>query len=1016
MKRRFFAMLLSLAMLFTLAPTAFAVESGTPVMNGTCGTTGNESDVTWELKQNNEGNESPTYTLTISGSGAMADYAVGKAPWHMVLGAAANRKQINKIELPSGLTRIGDNAFLQASVTDVEIPNTVISIGTNAFWNCNTIQTTIPASVQELGATAFYGTFVVNVDANSPYFCSEKGGKILYNKDKTTLYQVSQDCAGDFTIPSTVTTINDFAMNGCANVTGGLVIPYSVQTIGRSAFESSGFTSLTLGNSVKEIGVSAFYQCAKMTGDLVIPASVTTIGENAFASTGFSGKLDFKAQMEEFPAAIFKGLNFTSVSFSDSVKTIGDRAFENCKQLATVTFGQGLETIGEYAFEGSGISGELTFPDSLKRIKDYAFSNCLGITEIDLPEGNATIEYAAFTGDTSVQKIKIPLSEIQFDKLTNDGYWIFTQYTENKLETIVVGTAPNEKSMSLFSNSLAGLKTIVIGTGVSKIDSSIFSNTQLLQSALYPSNLTIDNTWNDNHHLIDVGTKYTVAANGNMGQNTEQAMLTFVTPEGKTCPRVTYFSTNENAVTVDANGMIKAVGSVGQKATIKAQYDGTTFAKVDVTIGTSAGEDFYSIDPVIADQTYTGTELKPAVKVTKNNKEMTEGYTVEYRNNTTVGTATATVKVGNEVIGTATFNIVKATPEIAISATPDTLTGGGSVELTVTGVPSEGTVEVTCDNGISVTATETAGKYTAQLPNATKDYTFTAKYTGTGNYNDVEKSCKVSVTRKSSSSSSSTTPTNTVSASTASNGKVSLDKSTAKKGDTVTVTVTPDAGYQLDKLTVTDKNGKELKLTDKGDGKYSFTMPDGKVEVKAVFAKKVETSPFGDVSTDAYYYQAVQWAQEKGITDGISSNLFGPKQPCTRAQIVTFLWRAAGSPEPKGTAAGMTDVVPGSYYAKAVAWAIENGITSGTAEGTFSPDATCTRAQAVTFLARAQNAKATGKTAFSDVPADSYFADAVAWAQANGVTTGTSETTFSPDNDCTRAQIVTFLYRANQGT
>ena len=273
------------------------------------------------------------------------------------------------------------------------------------------------------------------------------------------------------------------------------------------------------------------------------------------------------------------------------------------------------------------------------------------------------------------------------------------------------------------------------------------------------------------------------------------------------------------------------------------------------------------------------------------------------------------------------------------------------------------------------------------------------------------------VTRPSSGSSGSYDPTYSVTTPNKSeNGGVAVSSKNARKGDTVTVTVTPDAGYQLDKLTVTDKNGNVLKLTDKGDGKYSFTMPDGKVEVKAVFAKKVETSPFDDVSADAYYYKAVQWAQEKGITDGISSNLFGPKQPCTRSQIVTFLWRAAGSPEPKGTAAGMTDVVPGSYYAKAVAWAVENGITTGTAEGTFSPDATCTRAQAVTFLARAQNAKATGKTAFSDVPADSYFADAVAWAQANGVTTGTSETTFSPDSDCTRAQIVTFLYRANQGT
>ena len=269
-----------------------------------------------------------------------------------------------------------------------------------------------------------------------------------------------------------------------------------------------------------------------------------------------------------------------------------------------------------------------------------------------------------------------------------------------------------------------------------------------------------------------------------------------------------------------------------------------------------------------------------------------------------------------------------------------------------------------------------------------------------------------------SSGSSSSDPTYAVSApSKTENGSVTVSPKNASKGDTVTVTVKPDSGYVLETLTVTDKNGNELTLKDKGDGKYTFTMPAGKVEVKATFMEDNSVlNFFYDVPNDAYFYEAVKWAVKNGITDGVGDNLFAPGQPCTRAQIVTFLWRAAGSPEPKGTAAGMTDVVPGSYYAKAVAWAVENGITTGTAEGTFSPDATCTRAQAVTFLARAQNAKATGKTAFSDVPADSYFADAVAWAQANGVTTGTSETTFSPDNDCTRAQIVTFLYRANQGT
>ena len=661
MKKRLLACLLTLVMLLALLPaTALAAD---PTTSGSCG-----ENLTWTLTQNKD---STTYTLTISGSGDMADYAVGKAPWHTALGTnKSDREKINTIVLPNGLTHIGNNAFLQASVTEVKIPATVISIGTNAFWNCNTIQTTIPASVRELGATAFYGTFVVNVDANSPYFRSEEDGKVLYNKDKTTLYQVSQDCAGDFTIPSTVTTINDFAMNGCAKVTGELVIPNNVQTIGKGAFEKTGFTSLTLGSSVKEIGQAAFKDCTKMTGDLVIPASVTTIGANAFIGTGFDGKLDFQAQIEEFPAAIFQGLNFTSVSFSGSVKSIGDRAFENCKQLATVTFGQGLETIGSFAFEGSGISGELTFPDSLKRIKTYAFSNCLGITEIDFPEGNATIEYAAFTGDTSVQKIKIPLSEIQFDKLNNGGYWIFTQYTENKLETIVVGTAPNEESMSLFSNSLGGLKTIVIGTGVSEINNYAFGSANSLESALYPSNLTIYNAYQGNQNLINAGTKYTVAANGNMGQNTEQAMLTFETPEGKTCPTVTYLSTNESAVTVDASGKIKAIGSVGQKATIKAQYDGTTFAKVDVTIGVMIDGTFYSINPVIADQTYTGLPLTPAVEVTANGQTITEGFTVEYVNNINVGTATATVKVGDAVVGTATFQIVAPPPAPVIPVTP----------------------------------------------------------------------------------------------------------------------------------------------------------------------------------------------------------------------------------------------------------------------------------------------------------------------------------------------------------
>ena len=241
-------------------------------------------------------------------------------------------------------------------------------------------------------------------------------------------------------------------------------------------------------------------------------------------------------------------------------------------------------------------------------------------------------------------------------------------------------------------------------------------------------------------------------------------------------------------------------------------------------------------------------------------------------------------------------------------------------------------------------------------------------------------------------------PTYAVSAPTAENGKIAVSPRYAERGERVTVTLT-------------DSRGNELTLTDKGDGRYTFTMPARRVEIKASFVKSVEVSPFADVAIDAYYYEAVKWAVKNGITDGVGNGLFGPNQPCTRGQIVTFLWRAAGSPVVNYWMP-FTDVDEGAYYAEAARWAASEGITTGAGESSFSPDATCTRAQAVTFLARALNANASGKAEFGDVPTDSYFAEAVAWAAANGVTEGVGGGLFGSDNSYTRGQIVTFLYRA----
>ena len=258
-----------------------------------------------------------------------------------------------------------------------------------------------------------------------------------------------------------------------------------------------------------------------------------------------------------------------------------------------------------------------------------------------------------------------------------------------------------------------------------------------------------------------------------------------------------------------------------------------------------------------------------------------------------------------------------------------------------------------------------------------------------------------------------------MSAPSAKNGDVTVSPKNASKGDRVTITVTPDKGYELDSLTVKDASGNKLKLTDKGNGKYTFTMPGSKVTVSAEFVEEQAASIFADVPADAYYAKAVEWAVKKGITNGKANGLFGSNDPCTRGQIVTFLWRAAGSPAPKGTVKVPSDVLPGSYCYDAVAWALENGITNGLADGTFGVNNTCTRGQSVAFLFR--SAIANGLEAvtlqelvsgFSDAASlPGYAVSAMNWALANGIVQGNGGA-LMPNNGCTRGQIVTFLFRA----
>ena len=433
--------------------------------------------------------------------------------------------------------------------------------------------------------------------------------------------------------------------------------------------------------------------------------------------------------------------------------------------------------------------------------------------------------------------------------------------------------------------------------------------------------------------------------------------------------------------------------------TISCPTDGATIYYTTDGTPPTASSTNYTNTPQITLNTTGKTTIK-AIAVKGNNKK-SDVVTAEFTKraageevtkvalDVAVDTHNMTTKVGNTEKLTATVQYKKETTSGVtvtwLSDNPDVATVAQDGTITAKSVGKARVTAAVVENGVT--------------------------------YSDF---CDVIVEARPSSShhsSSSTTYYDVNAAVSGEGGSVAASTKRASRGTTVTVTATAASGYQVAQVSAVDKDGKTVSLTDKGDGVYTFVMPASKVDVTARFAqvqKPEEKDPYGDVSKDSYYYDAVKWAAETGVTTGVGDGLFAPEWVCTRGQIVTFLWRASGSPAPKATELPFTDVAADAYYAQAVLWAVEKGITNGTSETTFSPDQTCTRAHAVAFLYRMSGSPAAAGSTFSDVAADAYYSTAVAWAVEKGITNGTSGTTFSPDDTCTRGQIVTFLYRLAQ--
>ena len=428
--------------------------------------------------------------------------------------------------------------------------------------------------------------------------------------------------------------------------------------------------------------------------------------------------------------------------------------------------------------------------------------------------------------------------------------------------------------------------------------------------------------------------------------------------------------------------------------------------------------------------------IKPQIKYTyknANDSAVGEAKTVDVNNSDIKAPITISVNLPSSFAPNFAKHGSEMIP-VTVSGTVATWKQSSFSEVELVKDDRSATVNFTFEDGHAQTITYGPADIGKAFPTDSKDgYTFNGWTIGDKTYTTLTEealtrlngttaqNAKASFTQKSNnggnhgSSGGSGVSTYSVSVMTPKNGKVSVDPRNAAKGAAVTVTVTPDSGYEMDKLTVTDASGKTIPTTDKGNGKFTFTMPNGKVSVSATFKQTTVTPPstgFVDVPASAYYADAVKWAVEKGITTGTSATTFSPEASCTRAQMVTFLWRAAGSPAPKATTTAFTDLDKSAYYYDAVLWAVEQGITTGTSATTFSPNATVTRGQTVTFLYRfAGQPAVSGSSSFTDVNSSDYYAAAVQWAKEQGITSGTSDTTFSPTSDCTRGQIVTFLYR-----
>lgn len=972
------------------APTA---EQGTQESPWNISADGEENKVIAYLTQNSDNS---TYTLIISGQGKMEDFTVtdesDTRPWVDFVSS------ITAVYINDGVTKIGARAFYScvALANVVFSGNTVQEIGESCFYDTPALTTIkIPKSVTVLGMRIFCRSGLESIEfedeinlatipAQAFDRCSNLAA-ITLPSSVTTIGQLAfRQCSSlaSIDIQGSLTSISAMAFSGCDKISH-IKIPGTQIALNNVYYQDKGFYSATVSVNILALGTNV-----KGIGPYTIP-SYTFDGWYDREGTCYRrilGNYSSPISKETTAYAVYKG----EISFDTNGGSGNASPIEAGYYIPGLEDGQTISLAGKtFALPGNG--EDVTFSRG-----GYKFVGWN--TKAD---GTGT----HYDGGTFISAVNSTTLYAEWEK----GIGESTGYTVNAIaDQTYTGAAiePTVVVKDSDGNILTGGYTVTYSdntnVGTAKGAVQIGNDTAEVE-------FTIKQDSSPTVSMADVsvtyGTTYelnpsaaTSAGNAIKGDN----IITIEYYTDEAC-NIKWTASGDETQPTDA-------GTYYAKALLTGTDNYAEATKIaKITIGNATFE--------VSATGYSGTyDGQPhSITVTADGAAITyssdgQSYSETNPTYTNAGTYTvyykATKANHDDVTGSVTVEIKKA-PLTATYVSESVRYGNApALAVEVTGFVNDETAE-------------TAANYTA--PTVTNSNTANGTYTlapaggSADNYefNYVPGTLTIYSSGGGGGGSSSGSTTYTVSTDSSKNGSVSVSPKNASKGTTVTVTVTPNSGYELDTLTVTNKNGDTIKLTKKSSTQYTFTMPGGKVTVEATFvesgASETDLS-FVDVSESAYYYDAVAWAMEEGITSGTTATTFSPDASCTRAQMVTFLWRAAGSPKATGSNP-FTDLSADAYYYDAVLWAVEQGITSGTSATTFAPDATVTRGQTVTFLYRAASSPTASGHDFTDVTGADYYDSAVAWAVAEGITNGTGGNTFSPAADCTRAQIVTFMYR-----